>query len=413
MIAWQKMPLVNRVRLLRYGLPIAIIIIVIFYQLAIARSIETWYGHNVHYTVEIAFYSVVGPLVTWLTLNWIERKMIEKETLEKQVLAQSQQIASLADTSADGIISLDGNGHIVSWNQGAENIFGYSEEEICDQPLEKLLSDTKVLKENLTRYGKVQNYETTAIAKNGQEISVNLTQTQLEDKAQDLPVSLIILRDITTRRERESILEEERARIARDLHDGVAQTLYFLALKADMAQRQVDTEPNEVKEELVAMGSETRNVIREVRRTIFALRPLDWPEGEFLSAIKTFTESFAEQVSWQIEFENPGKLMIPVRLEPTIFRLIQESLNNVAKHADADHVWIKITVEGKSTLLLSITDDGVGFSAETSQNGGLGLRQMQQRVEALGGDFNLETTPEKGTIVSARIPMPGDENEKN
>lgn len=354
-------------------------------------------------------------MVTWLTLIWVERRVAEKDSLEKQVRAQTQQLASLTATSADAILSLDHMDRIVSWNQGAAKLFGYTKSEIIGAPLGKLLRDTSALEERLQRDGWVQEFETTAVGRDGRVVTVELTQTRITGEVEDELVSLLIIRDITARRERDAILEEERARIARDLHDGVAQTLYFLSLKADMARGQVFHNPQKVTGELKEIGSETRRVIREVRRTIFALRPLDWTNGGFFPALQRFVDGYAEQVGWQVDFDIDRKVLsLPTLLEPTVFRLVQESLNNVAKHARARRVEIQLRrLDKPHRILLRVSDDGSGFDQTEADHGGLGLGQMQRRVATLGGEFSVKSQSGRGTIVSAQLPLPGANYEKN
>ena len=403
---WQRTSLIERIRWLRYVLPPALILVVIVYQLGIAQSLERDYGHAVHYGVEIGFYSLVGPVVTLLTLIWVERRLRQQERLERQVQARTQQLASLTAVSADAILSLDSQGRITSWNQGAEQMLGYQSSTIVGQPLSQLLLDAETLAAQLQKHGAVRDFETTAIADDGRPLTVELTQTQLVKADEGSTASLIIMRDVTTRRERETIREEERARIARDLHDGVAQTLYFMAFKADMARQQVTQKPEWVAAELKVIGQTTRQIIREVRRTIFALRPLNWSDGNFVSALTRFVEEFSEQVGWQVEIEiDEVGLTIPSRLEPTVFRLVQESLNNAAKHAEATRVWVALQrVEGNATLSLLVRDDGCGFDSDEITNSGLGLNQMRERVTAVGGTLQVDSKPGEGTIVIAQLP---------
>jgi signal transduction histidine kinase len=183
-ITWQQMRLIDRVRWLRYILPPLLVLTVVFYQLGIAQALENNFGHTVHYGVEVAFYSLSGPIVTWLMLVWVERKLEDQERLEMQI-------------------------------QAAE-------------------------------------------------------------------------------RAKASVIEEERARIARDLHDGMAQTLYFLALKTDMLRQNLSSQ-DELVQELRDMGRSLRQIIQDVRRTIFALRALDWSQEGFLPALTRFVAGFAEQ----------------------------------------------------------------------------------------------------------------------
>ncbi|MFQ5611879.1 MAG: histidine kinase [Anaerolineae bacterium] len=407
MFAWQHLPLLTRIRRLRYIVPPTLALLVVVYQLGVARTLADTYGHLVHYSVEIAFYSLAGPMVTWLTLAWVERRLAEKEALEKEVRAQEQHLAMLTAASADAILSLDGRGRITSWNRGAEGLTGHTAEEIVGRPLAILLPEVDALAERLQHNGVVQNFETTALTRDGRRITVDLTQTLLAEDGVESPPSSLIMRDVTARRERAAILEEERARIARDLHDGVAQTLYFLALKADMAARQISQSPDQVSADLKEIGRQTRQVIREVRRTIFALRPLDWSQEGFLPALRRFALDFGEQLGWRVSFQaDEADLAIPASLEPTVFRLVQESLNNVAKHAGAGQVWIEMhRSAAPDCLTLTVRDDGQGFDPGASNSGGLGLSQMRQRVAALGGRFSLDSRAEQGTAVTAHLPL--------
>lgn len=414
MFAWRQLPLLERIRRLRYFLPPALALVVVAYQLGVARSLAQTYGHIVHYGIEIAFYSLAGPVVTWLTLAWVERRLAEKEALEKQVRAREQHLASLTAASADAILSLDSAGRIASWNRGAERLFGYPAKAIIGRPITTLLPDAPLVAGRLQRDGVVQNFETTALARDGHTLAVDLTQTLLSGQPAGAPASSLILRDITARRERAAVIEEERARIARDLHDSVAQILYLLALKADMAAGQVVDKPDQVAGELQEIGRRSRQVIREIRRTIFALRPLDWSKQGFLPALRRFVRDFAEQLGWKAHFETSStNLSIPAKLEPAIFRLVQESLNNVAKHAEARRVWVKLAlVQTGNThhLVLTVRDDGRGFEPDAPAGSGLGLKQMQQRVEAVGGTFNVSSASGQGTTITARLPVKGGNN---
>ncbi len=295
MLGWQQTALLERIRQLRYILPPLLALLVIGYQLGVARTLESNYGHVIHYGVEIAFYSLAGPVVTWLTLAWVERRLIEKESLERQVRVRDQQLARLTAVSADAIISLDRTGHILSWNRGAERIFGYASGAIIGQSLSKLLPESEPLVDLLQQDNLIQNFEATAVTRTGRGVAVDVTRTLAPEVGSEATASLLIMRDVTPRRERAAILEEERSRIARNLHDGVAQTLYFLALKADLVAEQIEDTPDRVVPHLREIGQQARQAIREVRRTIFALRPLDWSKEGFVPALRRFARDFAEQ----------------------------------------------------------------------------------------------------------------------
>lgn len=404
---WRNRPLVDRVRLLRYLLPPLLVLVVVTYQLGVAQSLERDYGLIAHYGVEIGFYSLVGPVVTLLTLSWVERRLREQRRLEQQVQAQSEQLVSLTAISADAILSLDSGGKISSWNQGASRILGYQQEEVIEQPLSALLEEADLLEAKIRHLGMLNGIEATAVAKNGQRLTVELSQAQLEETGDRSVASLIIMRDVTTRRERELIREQERARIARDLHDGVAQTLYFMALKADRVSQKVNQKSEWAAAEIKEIGQTTRQVIREVRRTIFSLRPPDWSEGKFYPAMERFVKEYAEQAGWraEIDFMEPA-ISIRPRVELAAFRLVQESLNNAAKHAKASKIWVSLAPAHDETMLeVTVRDDGSGFVPGSGDNTGLGLSQMRERVEAIDGSITIDSQPGEGTVMTAMLPL--------
>jgi signal transduction histidine kinase len=182
-----------------------------------------------------------------------------------------------------------------------------------------------------------------------------------------------------------------------------------MALKADMTRQQVTQKPEWVMAELKEIGKTARQVIREVRRTIFALRPLNWSNNDFTLALVRFVEEFAEQTGWQVDVDvDDSEPIMPSRLEPTVFRLVQESLNNAAKHAEANRVWVTLErVENDAALSLLVRDDGCGFDPKDVASSGLGLNQMRERVAAVGGTLQLNSKPGRGTTVIAQLPISG------
>ncbi len=420
MIRWREMPVQERVARLRWSLPLAIMAIAVFYQLGPARWVHDDLGHVAHYGIEIIFYGLVGPAVTWVTLTWINRWLAEKEEAERKVREQERYLASITTASADAIVSLNPQGIIRSWNRGAQAIFGYPPESAIGRPFgELLLPDVdegdeldRIIAE-VERKGFLQDYETTMVTADGRRVSVSLTWTRLLDEKGELAGSSVILRDVTWRKERQAIVEEERARIARELHDGLAQDLFFLRLKMDLCRKLLESDPARLADEIMAIKAALQRSLRDVRRTIFALRPLDLERLGFFPAVRKFVEEFGEQNEVAVILDVRGQeVALPSRLEPTLFRLIQESLNNVAKHAAAQHVWITLDLTQPHCVSLAVRDDGRGFElgvASDSGEGstGLGLIQMRERVKAAGGHFMVESIPGAGTTVRAVLPSSG------
>jgi len=220
-----------------------------------------------------------------------------------------------------------------------------------------------------------------------------------------------IVRDITGRKAREAVIEEERARIARDLHDGLAQNLYFVGLKLDYLYKKNKNacDPADLSSELCALKKTVQANIEDVRRTIFSLRPVELDKLGFGPAIRQYTHDFGEQSRLDVALNIQGdETTLPSTLEPIFFRLMQEGLNNIAKHANANHAWIDLAIAPQQAGQLTIRDDGIGFNPDTlSLHEGMrmGLRQMRERVTMLGGQFKIESTPMQGTTLRAEIPL--------
>lgn len=206
----------------------------------------------------------------------------------------------------------------------------------------------------------------------------------------------------------ELAIGEERNRIAREIHDGVAQSLAFCALKLDVAERQIDKDPRKAAQEIALARTILREQIREVRRSIFALRPIDLERFGLLETMRRYVKDFGEQNNLRTHLDIEGEVNLSPSDEAVLFRILQESLNNVAKHARARDLSVRLV--GGERVHLEILDDGVGFDLETvtgrvSSAGGLGLAQMRERVESRGGHYSVVSAPGHGTRVTARLPQ--------
>jgi signal transduction histidine kinase len=206
----------------------------------------------------------------------------------------------------------------------------------------------------------------------------------------------------------ELAIGEERNRIAREIHDGVAQSLAFCAIKLDVVARQISKSPEAAVQGVQEASTLLREQIREVRRSIFALRPIDLERYGLLETVKRYVADFGEQHSVKMGLEINGDIHLAPGDEAVVFRILQESLNNVAKHARASSVTVTLT--GGREVKLVVEDDGQGFdpaqvSGRVSSAGGLGLSQMRERVESRGGAYRVDTTGGRGTRVEARLPQ--------
>ncbi|MFD0957902.1 sensor histidine kinase [Paenibacillus chungangensis] len=205
--------------------------------------------------------------------------------------------------------------------------------------------------------------------------------------------------------------EEERKRIAREIHDGPAQSLANIVLRTEIAERMLMKKDFDlVQEELIDLKGQVRSGLEEIRKIIFNLRPMALDDLGLVPTLRKFTQDFEEKSRVHTAFELSGKeLRLPSAMEAAIFRLVQEAFSNVLKHANASHVVLEIRYN-KDNIILSILDNGAGFVVGnveqlTSRNGHFGLVGMRERVELIEGRMDIDSKPGQGTKIVIDIPM--------
>ncbi len=207
--------------------------------------------------------------------------------------------------------------------------------------------------------------------------------------------------------------EDERQRISQQIHDGPTQTMSNLILQAEVCERFIDKDPNEAKTELATLKNTIHHTLQEMRRFIFDVRPMILDDLGLVPTLRRYLQDFGERNSIQANLVIQGtESRLPRHLEISVFRVIQEALTNVAKHAHAQHVRVALEIEDRK-LSVAVDDDGVGFNTaelEDSLARGsrrtMGFANMRQRVETLlKGKLAIESTPGKGTRVLATIPL--------
>ena len=171
----------------------------------------------------------------------------------------------------------------------------------------------------------------------------------------------------------------------------------------------MDKDPFKAVSEIQLSKQTLREQSREVRRSIFALRPSDLERFGLLETVRKYVQDFGEQNNLRTHLQLEGDIKLAPSDEAITFRILQESLNNVAKHAKAGNVWVCLE-SGEQGATLTVRDDGVGFDPQTvagkvSSVGGLGLTQMRERMESRGGRYGLFSAVGAGTTVQASLPQ--------
>lgn len=248
----------QRVALLRWALPAALLILTLFYEVGPAR----WLQDNLHDPIdlEIFLYGVLSPLLAFWVLTLIGRWLDKTDRAEKAAWASDRHLAAIMSASADAILGLDAAGQIESWNRGAELLFGYRADQMRGQPFSNLFGrgeaaevEFRWLSQNVAQNGYVLGHETMCHSAAGHDVAVEFTATALTDETHR-PVGMsVILRDVTERKRR----DEEIRRLNASLSDQVAERTRELAQKVDeLAQANAESQKlDQTRSEFVSLVS--------------------------------------------------------------------------------------------------------------------------------------------------------------
>jgi signal transduction histidine kinase len=198
--------------------------------------------------------------------------------------------------------------------------------------------------------------------------------------------------------------EEERRRIRRDLHDEAGQSLLFIRLQLEMMEKRA---PPRLRTKLAETRGVVEHAIVELRRAIAALSPAVLEQLGLSAALRQLTSRFRKLAPVQVRLQIPARLCgLPRQSEVILYRLVQECYNNIAKHALASHVNLRLHSTDTS-LELSVQDDGVGFDVEAAlgKRNSYGLAGMRQRVALLGGTFQIHSRPHQGARIEIQLPI--------
>ncbi|MGG1312900.1 MULTISPECIES: sensor histidine kinase [Cohnella] len=205
--------------------------------------------------------------------------------------------------------------------------------------------------------------------------------------------------------------EEERKRIAREIHDGPAQSLANLVLRTEIAERMLGMQDMEVvRGELIDLKHQLRNDLGEIRKIIFNLRPMTLDDLGLIPTLRKFVQDYEERTSIRTKFDVIGReKRMPSAFEAAMFRLVQEAFNNAYKHAEASLVTLEI-VFSEELIRLTIRDNGVGFHVDVAESRArthskFGLIGMKERVDLLQGKISFESGVGQGTTITIEVPI--------
>lgn len=203
----------------------------------------------------------------------------------------------------------------------------------------------------------------------------------------------------------ELAIANERNRLARDLHDSVAQTLYGLTLQAAAAGRKLQVgQPAAAQTSLAQIQASAQQTLQETRLLIFELRPPLLASQGLPAALRARLEAVEGRSGVTIHLDLPETAVFPPTVETNLYRVALEALNNIVRHAQAREIWLTLAL-ADGRVRLTVADDGVGFTPTAVPGGGLGLAGMAERVAQMNGRFTLHSAPGEGTQIQVEVPL--------
>ncbi|MDK9715155.1 MAG: PAS domain S-box protein [Sulfuritalea sp.] len=380
--------------------------------------------------IMIAALANIGMVIALTVL--LLRRQRREDALAAAMQESDEHLRAMVNSAMDAIVTVDGEQRIVAFNPAAERMFGYSVGKVLGNRLDLLLpqrfravheADVSAFRDSrvATRM-KNTRMEIFGLRADGTEIPLESTITQVTIGGQTQFTA--ILRDISERRHAEdevrestrqlrelasslqAVREEERTSIARELHDELGQQLLRLRMDLSwMAGRLKDLSPA-LHEKVAEMKHFVEGTVDAVRRVTTRLRPPLLDDLGLADAARWQLDEFAQRTGIEVISSidiNDSELGPHVAIN--VFRILQESLTNVARHAGATQVYVSIVRTGDE-LTLDVRDNGAGTANRDTPQLGHGLVGIRERTLLLGGRMNIFSAPGEGFTVNVRIPLP-------
>ena len=376
---------------------------------------KIWISVNAHAvrdeTGKILYYEGTAQNIT-------ERKQTEQALRESE-----ERYRELFENSKDALYVHDMNGMYTSINRAAEKLSGYSRAELIGQHFSNFVSPEYVnlVRSQLCRKLEASGettYEIEMIAKQGRRISVEVSSRLIVENGKPIGVQGCV-RDVSERKRAQEAArtysrrliqaqEAERRRISRELHDQVGQILTAVKMKLHALQQEYSSP------EIFSSIDDNIGVIDEavsqVRDLSVVLRPLLLDDFGLVVALRWYLDRQSKNCGVPAEFITRSLTeddRFSSELETACFRIVQEAVTNVIRHAKASRISVMLERTGPDLILL-IVDDGAGFDVKAVRSGAavatLGLRGMEERVQAVGGSISIDSAPALGTEICARFP---------
>lgn len=373
--------------------------------------------------------SLLLTLITWLLVTGRERAINAARIMNRDLIKSEASLRTLLDTASEGIWVVDANKKTVKVNRALLDILGTSEQDMLSKSICEFID-----KEHCTSFqsrlsstdepNAGQHFETSLKHSDGREIFCQFNTAKIRDEKGNDIGSFALVTDITertlaeqallaSRNQMESLsmflqsaLENERKRIARELHDELGQTMTALNFDLKWLDENIQMQESNIHNKLLSMKKLVGKTVDSIRRISEDLRPGMLDDLGLAAAIEHHVVKFAERSGIQCElFMNDADLELDEQVATALFRIVQESLTNVARHSGANQVTIRLQ-KLENQVLLIVQDNGRGLPA--SQDSGkktYGLLGMRERVKMFGGTLDVFNEAGAGARIEACVPI--------
>ena len=360
-------------------------------------------------------------------------EITERMQTEQAYQRSEGRLAGILDIAEDAIIVANINRTITLFNQGAVRLFGYDADGVLGHSLDLLLPER--FREEHSRHIEAFTHSPETARRMAQRRDVfglkrDGTEFPAEASISKLTIGeettfTVIVRDITERRQTEHQLrslttqlitaqEEERRRISRELHDDINQRLALLVVEMGRLETNFPVPFSAARQDFQSLAQRLAAISDDVRRIAYQFHPSILDDLGLSEALAQLANAFSENTGIKtiVVQEDFGE-SLPQDISSCLYRIVQESLANVRKHAKASRVELELTCDDQD-ITLCIHDSGVGFDLERARidHRGLGLVSMRERVQSVHGRFEIQAEPGQGTRILVQIPLPGAHHEQ-
>lgn len=345
----------------------------------------------------------------------IKEDMTEQHQAIDMLRDREERLRAILNTVGDAVITIDRKGHMVGTNPAAQRMFGYAEAEMLGHNV-KMLMPPPFRDEHDGYLAKYHRTGRTGIIGTRRELQAQRwdgTIFPIElavSEATHLNLFTGVIRDLTERKRLEAevlqISEDERQRVAADLHDGICQELVSINFAATALERDLQPFDAQIAQRVKMLAQTIAAAAGHTREVARGMSPVvDGGDG-LMHALRHFASPTAEAYRVRCQFKCPRPVLVEDRLmADQLYRIAQEAVQNAIQHGKAKKIDVSLHLS-RGALALSVTDDGHGLSMTAGPAKGLGLRAMSYRARLIGGQLTVQPRSRGGTEVQCRLPAP-------